>query len=150
MVKVMVKLFLSMQWRHMGGVEVQLDSFLTTAVGGGEWATSLPCCCTPVKETQYTLNRRLDGAHSWSGLTETRKVCCHCWDSNPRLSNSHPNHYTINPVPAPKRAHLYLLYCLVERSHGLANILTCKLIRTTLASQDRNVHCWNRFVSRFL
>jgi len=67
MVNVMANLFLSMQWRHVGGVEVYIHSFLTTAVGGGEWSTSFPCCCTPVKEPQYPLNRRLDGAHSWSG-----------------------------------------------------------------------------------
>jgi len=83
-------------------------------------------------------------------ILETRKVCCHSWDSNPRLSNSHPSHYTNNPVPAPKRAHSYLLYCLVEKSHGLANILTYKLGCTKLASQDRNVHCLNIFVSGFL
>ena len=74
-------------------------------------------------------------------ILETRKVCCHCWDSNPRLFNSLPSHYTSNPVPVPKRVHSYLLYCLVERSHGLAIILTCKLIRTKLASQNMNVHC---------
>lgn len=75
-------------------------------------------------------------------ILETRKVCCHCWDSNPRLSNPHPSHYTNNPVPALKRAHWYLIYCLVESSHGLTNILTCKLMCTKLASQDRNFIVW--------
>jgi hypothetical protein len=36
-----------MRWRHIGGVEVQLHTFLTSALDGGEWPASHPSCFTP-------------------------------------------------------------------------------------------------------
>jgi hypothetical protein len=42
-----VKLSLSTPSRHIGGVEVQLLSFLTSVVGGSEWSTSCLSCFTP-------------------------------------------------------------------------------------------------------
>jgi hypothetical protein len=30
-----------------GGVDVQIHIFLTSALAGGEWSTSRPCCFTP-------------------------------------------------------------------------------------------------------
>jgi hypothetical protein len=37
-----VKLSLSTRWGHIVGIEVQLHSFLTAALGGGEWSASPP------------------------------------------------------------------------------------------------------------
>jgi len=41
------ELSLSTAWRHTGGVEVQLHSFLTSALDGGEWTTTRPDRCIP-------------------------------------------------------------------------------------------------------
>jgi len=37
-----VQLFLSATWKRIGGEDVYLHSFLTSAVDGGEWLTSRP------------------------------------------------------------------------------------------------------------
>jgi hypothetical protein len=36
-------------------------------LNGGEWLTPFPGCCTPGKEPQYPLNRRLRGPQGLSG-----------------------------------------------------------------------------------
>jgi len=38
------KISMSMPWRHTGGVEIWLHSFLTLAQDGGEWLTWSPSC----------------------------------------------------------------------------------------------------------
>jgi hypothetical protein len=53
------KLSLSTPWWHMGGLEVQLHSFLTLALV--KWSTSRPDYFTPVKGLWYQLNMRLPG-----------------------------------------------------------------------------------------
>jgi hypothetical protein len=35
-----------------GGVDVQIHSFLTLVLVGGEWSASRPCLFTPGKESQ--------------------------------------------------------------------------------------------------
>jgi len=45
----MVKSSLSTPWKHTGGGEVQLHSFLISALDGGEWSTSCPCRTTLAK-----------------------------------------------------------------------------------------------------
>jgi hypothetical protein len=46
----MVKLFLSTQWRHIEEAEVQFRTFLALALDGGEWSMSYPGHFTPRKE----------------------------------------------------------------------------------------------------
>ena len=46
--KVKVKFSLPTPWRHMGGVEIQVHSFLTSALDEGEWLTSRPSCFIPL------------------------------------------------------------------------------------------------------
>jgi hypothetical protein len=45
-----VKFFLSMPWRHIGGTDVLLHSFLTLPLDGGTWLTSHRKWFTPTKE----------------------------------------------------------------------------------------------------
>jgi hypothetical protein len=67
----MVKKQSSPSARHggaWGGEEVQLYSFLTSALDGGEWSASRPCRALPWgKDPRYPLNRRLGGPQSRSG-----------------------------------------------------------------------------------
>ena len=49
--------------RYIGGVEVQLHRFLSSALKGDEWL-SLPGRFTPRKETRYPLNTGLCGTQS--------------------------------------------------------------------------------------
>jgi hypothetical protein len=76
-----VNMSLTTPWRHIGGTEVQLHSFLTSALDGGEWSTSRSGRFTPGKETRYLLNRRLGGSQRRSGRF-WRKLGL-CWDLNP-------------------------------------------------------------------
>ena len=52
---------LSIMLGHIRGVEVLFHSFITSAVGGGEWLTSRFGRLTPGKEAMCPLNRRLGG-----------------------------------------------------------------------------------------
>jgi hypothetical protein len=56
---------------HTGGLEVQLYSFSTFVLVGGEWSTT---CSTSGKETQYPLNSRLGGPQSRSGHFREQKI----------------------------------------------------------------------------
>jgi len=47
-----------------GGVDIQLHTFLTLALDGGEWSASHPSHFTPWIKTP--LYRRLGGPQSWS------------------------------------------------------------------------------------
>jgi len=51
MVKVKVKMSLSMLWRHIGWIEGQFDPFLISAVDGSGWLTSRPVHFTPGKSS---------------------------------------------------------------------------------------------------
>jgi len=42
-----VYLSLLISSNHIAGEEVQLNAFLTSALGGGEWLPSHASCCTP-------------------------------------------------------------------------------------------------------
>jgi len=46
-------LSLSTPWRHVGGIEVQLHSFLISALRGDEWLSSHPGHFTPGKEPRF-------------------------------------------------------------------------------------------------
>lgn len=56
-----INLSLYTSWRRRGGACVYHHSFLTSALYGGEWSTSRPCCFIPGREPYYTLYRRLTG-----------------------------------------------------------------------------------------
>jgi hypothetical protein len=51
------------------GTDVQLHSFLTSALDAGEWSTSRPSLFTPGKEPPYPFNMRL-------GESQSRFGCC--------------------------------------------------------------------------
>jgi hypothetical protein len=56
----------------IGGVEVQLCSFMTTALEGGEGSASCPGHSLPLGKTWYPLYKRLGGPQGWSG--QVRKI----------------------------------------------------------------------------
>jgi hypothetical protein len=45
--------------RHTGGVEIQLQSFLSLALGGGEWSGLALGTSPPMNTTSPQLNREL-------------------------------------------------------------------------------------------
>jgi hypothetical protein len=51
----------------MVGVEVSLQSFLTSALDGGEWSTSCPAALPLRKECRYPFYRRLGERQGWAG-----------------------------------------------------------------------------------
>jgi hypothetical protein len=53
--------------------QVQVNSFLTSTLGGGEWSTSRPGHFTSKKVPRQPLNRRLRGPKSLSGGFGERK-----------------------------------------------------------------------------
>jgi hypothetical protein len=77
--KVKVTLFLFTTWRHTGGVEVHLHSFLTSALHGGVWLTSNPNRFTPT-------GGWVDNCAGLDVL-EKRKIPCPYRDSNPQPSS---------------------------------------------------------------
>ena len=58
--------------RPIGGVEVQIYSFMTTALEGGEGSASRPSHSLPLGKTWYPLYRRLGGPQGRSG--QVRKI----------------------------------------------------------------------------
>ena len=63
------KLFLSTPRKHVGGVELQLHSFLTSVLVGGERSTLRSCPFTPEKKFRYAVNSNVGGPCSQSGRT---------------------------------------------------------------------------------
>jgi hypothetical protein len=72
----------------MGGAEVQLHSFLTSALDRGDWWTSCIDRFTPGKEPKHQLNRRLGWFQNQFGrFSGQYKLSCICRDSNPEQSS---------------------------------------------------------------
>ena len=71
--------------RPIGGVEVQLYSFLTTALEGGEGSASRPGRSLPLGKTRYPLHRRLGGPQGRS--RQVRKISPPHRDSIPGPSS---------------------------------------------------------------
>jgi hypothetical protein len=63
-----VELFLYTPWRHTGGLEVYLHSFLTSALDGGSGQSEAQADLSPWKELHYRLNRRVGGPQIRCGL----------------------------------------------------------------------------------
>ena len=55
---------------------VQLHSFITSALDGGEWSTSSPGRFTPGERNLCTLNRSLSGPRAGLDVLEKRKISC--------------------------------------------------------------------------
>ena len=56
-----VQFSVSKPWRHIGGLEWDLHSFLLSAIEGSEWLASRPGSFIPGKESRYPFYSRLDG-----------------------------------------------------------------------------------------
>jgi hypothetical protein len=79
---------LCIPWRHTGGTEVQLHSFLTSALDGGEWPTSCSICIKPQEN-----NLGICWIWGYVSLTtitdvlEEKTASCTCKDLNPDPSS---------------------------------------------------------------
>ena len=73
LLKVAVGLSLYKPWRNIGGVDVQLHTFLTLALDGGESLTSRSSWCTPGKENRCPLHRSVSGPWRWCGIFLKKK-----------------------------------------------------------------------------
>lgn len=60
-----VKSSLSTPWTHKQAEEVQLHTFLSSALVGGQWSPARPLSIG--KEFRYALNTRMGGSHRRSG-----------------------------------------------------------------------------------
>jgi hypothetical protein len=56
-----------------GGVEIQLDAFLTSALDGGEWSVHAAAALSPGERPWYQLYRKLSGPHSRSVCGDKEK-----------------------------------------------------------------------------
>jgi hypothetical protein len=52
---------------QVGGAEVQVHSFLASALRGNKWSTACPSPFTLRKNSRYPLNKREGGPYSQSG-----------------------------------------------------------------------------------
>jgi len=100
--------------RPIGGVEVYLYSFLTTALDGGEGSASHPGRCLPPGKTRYPLYRRLGGPQGWSG--QVRKI------SSPPGFDPVATRYTVYVIrPTINCIDLLLLGVLTAPAHLAVN-----------------------------
>ena len=91
--------------KHVGGAEVQLHSFVTSALDKGEWSNSRPDRFTPEKELRYPLNTRLGGPRSRSGRYGEHKNVCPYRDSN---AESHRSQRGATPTTLPPALRIQL------------------------------------------
>jgi hypothetical protein len=62
-----------MQLWYIGGEEVELHSFLTSALDAGDWLKSRPADLLPRNEHGFPFYRKLDGLHSRFGRLREKK-----------------------------------------------------------------------------
>jgi hypothetical protein len=68
------------------GVEVQIHTFLTSALDGGEWPASCPgYFIAGARATQYSLEGRLGEPNAGLDMVAKRNKShyCPCWEMNP-------------------------------------------------------------------
>ena len=87
-------LSLSMRWKSIGGLEVHLHLFLTSALNLDDWSTPRPCRFNPCKQSRIPLYRRLSGPQSRSGCFREEKISHTCQDLNLGSSSPKRLHYT--------------------------------------------------------
>jgi len=95
-IKVKVKVSLSMQWRHTGGLKVQLHLFLTSTLDGGDLLISHPGHFRSPWENAVT-QCVVDSSAS-SDILEKRKIAYSCQDSN-LWSSRFKKHFVFYQVP---------------------------------------------------
>lgn len=103
-------------WRHIGGVEVQLRSFLISALNGGEWLTSRSDRFTLGKALRCLLNRRVGGLQRRYGRFVDKKTSSLCWDLNPWFSSPYRIRYTDLATQAPTlKQTLYVILARINK-----------------------------------
>jgi hypothetical protein len=84
--------------RSIGEIEVQLHSFLTSALDEGVWLTSGPGRFTPRKIPQQPFNRGLGEPQNWYGHFG-EKISSFYRHSNPGPSSPSPKRYSFYTTP---------------------------------------------------
>jgi hypothetical protein len=84
------------------GVEVQLHTFLTPALDGGEWSAHPLAAFSQEKSPQYPLDRRQGGPQSWCGCGGEEKNPFLNWELNP----AHPAHSLVIALTELPQLHL--------------------------------------------
>jgi hypothetical protein len=87
-----------------GGVDEQIQIFLTSALVGGEWSASRPHPLYPRKKCPwYPLDRRLDGPQRCSGRRGEVKILdpTGTQNSDPSVDQPIARRYTDCDIPAP-------------------------------------------------
>jgi len=95
----------------IGGVEVWLYSFLTTALEGGEWSASRPGRSLPPGKTRYPLYRRLGGPQGRSG--QVREIS-HPPGFDPRTVQLVASRYTVYATRPTFPPLLYIYSFIVQ------------------------------------
>lgn len=131
-----LKFFLHAPWRHIWGVEVQLQYFLITALDGGELSASLSCCPNLRKEPRYTLNRRLHNSYY-----------------NQKCYHHHHEHWSIRPSACflsfkvmlsvkEQALNLSNYWFVISYLDGLMYIKRLTLIKVCILVIQVSVYCW--------
>lgn len=100
--------------RYIGGVGVQRHSFISLALGGGDWPPSRTGRFNPGKERGYPFYRRLCPRQNRPDVSEFKRSFCSCRQS--KLSSS-------SPQPAQVR----LLFAFVSDSNGQSSSHQCSM-----------------------
>ena len=81
------------------GVEVQLHSFLTSALDEGKWSTSRPGCFTPKERTTVLMEQvGWVGPRTSLNVLEKNKISCSCRESNPGSTSPDCSHCHPSPL----------------------------------------------------
>ena len=98
-IKVKVKVSLSMQWRRIGRLKVQLHLFLTSTLDGGDLLSSHPGHFSSLWEnpgTQWIVGWL--GSSASLDILEKTKISCSWWDWN-SWSSRFMKHFVFYQVP---------------------------------------------------
>jgi hypothetical protein len=95
-------------WRHIVGIEVQLHSFFTITLDGGEWPISHPDNFTPGMNPGTHSVGGCGGGGRNDGLNglEKLKILCLCQNSNPSSSSPQRSLYLDDAIPSPIWCHV--------------------------------------------
>jgi hypothetical protein len=105
----------------MGGIEVQLYPFMTTALEEGEGSAIRPGHSLPPGKTQYPLYRRLGGAQGQSG--QVQKILPPPPGFDPQTVKPEASRYT-DYATWPTAYYTYLLQMHDNHSFSCATMIT--------------------------
>jgi hypothetical protein len=94
------------------GVDVQIYSFLTSALLGGEWSASRPCRCTPVEKAPSThwIGGLVDSRAGLNNVQKRKFLILLDSNSNPSAVQPIASRYTDYTILAPQHSHMKVIY----------------------------------------